>query len=250
MYSTLRTSVYIYVYKVLRMFVKNLLADTFHLFYPHQCTGCGSDLIAKGSLLCINCLNELPHTRFAIYENNYVENIFRGRIDVKAAHSEFYFSKGQLVQHLIHQLKYKANKEIGYYLGEIMGNSLLTSNRFINIDYLVPLPLYAEKEFKRGYNQAKIICDGIGKATQIPTMNENIIRQRETETQTRKHRSDRWKNVDGSFAVTNPASLTGKNILLVDDVITTGASLEACGQTILQVAGTSLSIAALAHATK
>ena len=230
--------------------LKNLFADAFHLFYPHHCTGCGSDLIAKDCLLCINCINELPHTHFAKYENNYIENIFRGRMNVRAAHSEFYFSKGQLVQHLIHQLKYKTNKEIGFYLGEMMGNSLLSASRFSNIDYLVPLPLYIDKEFKRGYNQATIICDGIGAATKIPLMQNNIIRQRHTETQTRKHRSARWQNVANSFVIRNPATLTGKNILLVDDVITTGASLEACGQTILQVTGTTLSIAALAHATK
>lgn len=230
--------------------IHHLFSDALHLFYPHHCTGCGSDLIAKDGLLCINCISELPHTCFAGYENNYVENIFRGRIKIKAAHSEFYFSKGQLVQHLIHQLKYKSNKEIGYYLGALMGNNLLTSGRFSNIDYLVPLPLYADKEFKRGYNQATIICNGINSSTHIPVMPGNIVRQRPTETQTRKHRTERWQNVAGSFAVKNPALLVGKNILLVDDVITTGASLEACGETILQISGTSLSIAVLAHATK
>lgn len=231
-------------------FLKNLLSDTFHLFYPHHCTGCGSDLLAKDCLLCINCIHELPHTHFARYEHNYIEAIFRGRMEVKAAHSEFYFSKGQLVQRLIHLLKYKANKEIGKYLGEIIGNSLLSSGRFSNIDYLVPLPLYIDKEHKRGYNQAAVICDGIETSTKIPLLKNNIIRQRHTETQTRKHRSARWENVANSFVVTNPATLIGKNILLVDDVITTGASIEACGQAILQVAGTSLSIATIAHATK
>lgn len=230
--------------------IKNLLADTLHLFYPHYCTGCGSDLLAKDNLLCLHCLASLPHTHFALFENNYVENIFRGRMYVKAAHSEFYFSKGQLVQQLIHLLKYKANKEIGHFLGEIMGRSLLSGSRFSNIDYVVPLPLYPDKEFKRGYNQAALICHGISAVTNIPTMENNIIRQRPTETQTRKHRSERWLNVDGSFAVKTISSIIGKNILLVDDVITTGASLEACGQAILNVAGTSLSIAALAHATK
>ncbi len=231
-------------------FIKSLFSDTLHLFYPHHCLGCGSDLLSKDSLLCIHCINELPHTHFAIYENNYVENIFRGRMNVKAAHSEFYFSKGKLVQHLIHQLKYKANKEIGFYLGQLMGNSLLTASRFSNIDYLIPLPLYPDKEFKRGYNQATIICEGIAASTRITMLPDNIIRQRATETQTRKHRSARWLNVDGSFGIKNPSVLVGKNVLLVDDVITTGASIEACGQTILQIEGTSLSIATLAHATK
>lgn len=230
--------------------LKNILTDVMHLFYPHICTGCGSDLINKKSLLCLNCINELPHTNFALHENNPIEKIFTGRIKIKAAHSEFYFSKGHLVQHLIHQLKYKNNKEIGYYLGEIMGNSLLKSNRFSNIDYLIPLPLFADKEFKRGYNQAEIICQGIHLSTQIPVMLNNVVRKLPTETQTRKHRAERWENVDGSFSINNPASLKDKNVLLVDDVITTGATLEACGQVILQIPETRLNFAALAHASK
>jgi ComF family protein len=217
--------------------VKNLLADALHLFYPHVCTGCGSDLIEKDVLLCINCINELPHTNFALYEDNPIEKVFTGRINIKAAHSEFYFSKGQLIQHLIHLLKYKNNKEVGFYLGEIMGNTLLKSGRFSNMDYLVPLPLYADKEFKRGYNQAEVICQGISSSTRVPVLVNNVIRQRPTETQTRKHRAERWQNVEGSFIIKDPSKLRGKNVLLVDDVITTGATLEACGQVILQVPG-------------
>ena len=230
--------------------LKNLVEDALHLFYPHVCTGCGSDLIKKDNLLCLNCLEDLPHTNFMLYENNPIERIFTGRMQVKAAHSQFYFAKGQLIQHLIHQLKYNGNQAIGECLGEIVGNSLLKTERFSNIDYLIPLPLYPDKEFKRGYNQAEVICRGISKSTRIPVMNNNVIRQRPTETQTRKHRSERWQNVDGSFIVKHPEKLTGRNILLVDDVITTGASLEACGQVILQVPGTTLSLASLAHASK
>ena len=230
--------------------VKNIFSNTLHLFYPHICTGCGSDLINKNSLLCFNCINDLPHTNFASYPDNPVEKVFTGRLPLKAAHSEFYFSKGQLVQHLIHLLKYKSNKEIGHYLGAMIGNSILKSGRFANLDYLVPLPLYPDKEFKRGYNQAEVICNGIAEITQIPVLTKNVIRQRPTETQTRKHRAERWQNVDGSFSILKPQLLTGKNILLVDDVITTGATLEACGQAILKIPGTSISLAALAHASK
>ena len=227
-----------------------MLTDALHLFYPHICTGCGSDLIGKNNLLCLNCIDELPHTNFTLYENNPIEKIFTGRLKFKAAHSEFYFSKGQLIQHLIHQLKYNNNKEIGFYLGELMGNSLLKGSRFSNIDYLIPLPLYPDKEFKRGYNQAEIICQGVSKTTQIPVMVNNVVRQRQTETQTRKHRAERWQNVEGSFTIKNPDALTGKNVLLIDDVITTGATLEACGQVILRVPGTSICFASLAHASK
>lgn len=230
--------------------VKKTIHDILHLFFPHVCTGCGSDLLSKGSLLCVQCISNLPHTGFATIPDNPVEKVFAGRLPVKAAHSEFYFSKGQLVQQLIHQLKYKDNKQIGHYLGTHIGYSISTSSRFSGIDYIVPLPLYASKEFKRGYNQAAMICHGIADITQVPVLEKNVIRKRQTETQTRKHRAERWQNVDGSFCIQNPAQLAGKNILLVDDVITTGATLEACARAILQIPGTSISLAALAHASK
>ncbi len=230
--------------------LKNIFASTLHLFYPHVCTGCGSDLLQQDNLLCLHCINNLPHTNFAQHNNNPVEKIFWGRIPITAAHSEFYFSKEFLIQQLIHQLKYKNNTAIGFYLGELMGKILLNSNRFNNIDYLIPLPLYPDKEHKRGYNQATIICNGMSEVMNIPVLNDNVIRQKFTETQTRKHRTERWENVEGSFKIKNPETLKGKNILLVDDVITTGATLEACGSVILQTEGAKLYIATLAHAAK
>lgn len=232
------------------MLLKRILSDTFHLFYPQTCIGCGNDLYRSDSLLCIKCISQLPHTNFAIHEANPIENLFRGRINIKAAHSEFYFSKNELIQHLIHELKYKGNRDIGLYLGEVTGNSILKSGRFRSMDCLVPLPLYADKEFRRGYNQAEIICNGIGASTNIPLITNNLIRMRETETQTRKHRMERWLNVEGSFIVQEPGSFENKHILLVDDVITTGATLEACGQVLLNIPGTDLSIASLAHASR
>ena len=231
-------------------FVKNILSGTLHLFYPHICTGCGSDLLERDNLLCLHCISSLPNTSFALHPNNPVEKAFWGRIPVAAAHSQYYFAKDSLIQHLIHQLKYKSNQDIGFYLGELMGNTLLTSGRFQNIDALVPLPLYPDKERKRGFNQATVICNGMAAAMKVPVMLNNIIRKRFTETQTRKHRDERWQNVAGSFVVTNPAAIQGKNILLVDDVITTGATLEACGGTVLQCEGAKLFIASLAYAAK
>jgi ComF family protein len=228
----------------------SVFEDALHLLYPHTCNGCGSDLLFKNQLLCVYCLKKLPHTRFAYHENNLIEKIFRGRIPVKAAHSEFYFSKGRLVQHLVHQLKYNGNKALGEYMGEIMGETLLQSNRFPQIDLIIPLPMFADKEFKRGYNQATVICHGLGRAMQVNVSSGAVTRNRITETQTRKHRAERWQNVDGSFSVSDMAALSAKNILLVDDVLTTGASLEACGSAILRVPSITLSIATLAYASK
>jgi ComF family protein len=230
--------------------IKHIFTDAFHLFFPHHCPCCGSDLLSETDLLCLQCISKLPYTGFECKENNPVENIFRGRVILKAATSQFYFSKGQLVQHLIHQLKYKGNKEAGEWMGAVMGRSLLQSSRFSNTDYLVPLPLYADKEFKRGFNQAEIICEGMSRTMGVPMLTKNLIRQRHTDTQTKKHRAERWENVEGSFAVKNPAALLGKNIILVDDVITTGATLEACTQCLLQVPGIQVSLATVATASK
>ncbi len=230
--------------------LRRLFNDSMQLFFPHNCIGCGSDVLSDSSMLCLRCISNLPYTGYENIENNPVEDIFRGRTIIKEAASTFYFSKGHLVQHLIHQLKYKGAQQVGQYLGALMGNALLQSERFTNIDYLVPLPLYADKEFKRGYNQSTILCNGMSTTMHIPVMNDNVVRKRYTDTQTKKHRAERWQNVEGSFAIKNPKLLAGKNILLVDDVITTGATLEACGQCMQQVADLQISLSTLATASK
>jgi ComF family protein len=230
--------------------LKNIFSSTMHLLYPHVCTGCGSDLLEKDNLLCLTCIHDLPHTNFASLPNNPVEKDFWGRINLEAAYSQFYFSKAFLIQHLIHQLKYKGDTKIGFYLGEIMGKTMLKSNRFSNSDALIPLPLFADKEHKRGYNQATVICNGISSVMNIPVLSGAVVRQHATETQTRKHRTERWENVKDSFKVAKPAELNGKNLLLVDDVVTTGATLEACGNVILSATDAKLSIATLAYAAK
>ena len=230
--------------------LKNILDSTMHLLYPHICTGCGSDLLEKDNLLCITCMHDLPHTNFASLPGNPVEKYFWGRINLEAAYSQFYFSKTFLIQHLIHQLKYKGDTKIGFYLGEIMGRTMLQSDRFFNLEALIPLPLFADKEHKRGYNQATIICNGISSVMNIPVLSGAVIRQHATETQTRKHRTERWENVKDSFIVVKPAELSGKRLLLVDDVVTTGATLEACGNVILSSTDVKLSIATLAYAAK
>ncbi len=176
--------------------------------------------------------------------------MFWGRIPISAGMGEFFFSKNSIVQNLIHELKYKGNRKAGLYLGNLMGESLAKSNRFINIDMLVPLPLFSKKEFRRGYNQAEVLCEGIAQVFNKPLLTKNVIRIVHTETQTKKGRIQRWENVEKSFAVKDAASLQGKNILLVDDVITTGATMEACGAEILKVNGTKLSVATLALATR
>jgi ComF family protein len=219
-----------------------------HFFFPHNCIGCGSDVIENESLLCLNCLNDLPHTNFALHANNPVEKKFWGRLALTSGMSQFYFSQDSIIQNMIHELKYRGNKKAGHYFGNMIGKSLLNSNRF-HVDVIVPLPLFERKEKARGYNQSEMICNGIAEIINKPLIKNNVIRQVFTETQTKKHRLERWKNVENIFFVARPSELEGKHILLVDDIITTGSTIEACGSEILKVKDAKLSIASFAIAS-
>ncbi len=200
-------------------------------------------------MLCPACISALPTTSYQHLEGNEVEKMFWGRVQVDAAFAAYYFAKGSKLQTILHELKYRRNKNIGYYIGELLGRMMADAPRYQNIDLLVPLPLFPKKEFKRGYNQAEILCQGIRKSLHKKVLSGVVVRNRSTETQTKKHRGERWTNVDGSFSVKNPEAITGKHILLVDDVITTGATMEACIQAILSVPGTKVSVAAVAVAS-
>lgn len=211
--------------------------------------GCGTDTVENDQVLCIRCVTELPYTDFAHDVNNPVEKLFWGRIPVKAGTSEFYFAKGNCIQTLIHELKYRKNKEAGRFLGRLMAKRIEGSKRFNGIDALIPLPISARKERVRGYNQAEVICDVMSGVMDIPVVTGVVSREKQTESQTMKRRKERWQNVEGSFVVSNASALRDKHVLLVDDVITTGATIEACASEILKVPGVTLSIAAAAFAS-
>lgn len=229
---------------------KEIKESLLQLVFPHICAGCGSDLLNEESQLCIRCLTALPETNFNLHANNPMEKIFWGRLPLVSATAQFYFTKESLIQHLMHQLKYKGNKELGLQLGRLMGSGLKETNRFNSIDALIPLPLFPKKEKRRGFNQATILCDGISEILNIPILKNTIIRTHHTDTQTKKGRMERWQNIEGKFELLNHASIENKHILLVDDVVTTGATLEACGSILLQADNLRLSIATLCFASR
>jgi ComF family protein len=217
-----------------------------HLFFPQVCHGCGSDVVGDDQLLCLQCLHRLPYTRYQLHAENPVEKIFRGRVPLAHAAGIFYLTKNSILERLLYQLKYNGKKEIGEYCGRLMGHAM-QSSPFTSIDALVPLPLFPKKERMRGYNQSAVICDGIASVIHKPVWKNVIERTATTETQTRKNRIERWQNMEGRFRVRDAAKLSGRHVLLVDDVITTGATLESCGSELV-VAGVSVSILTLACA--
>lgn len=225
----------------------SIVKSILHLFFPYACCGCGTDLLAENILFCIYCQAWMPLTNFEYFPSNPIEKIFWGRAGIEAAAAHLYFTTDSAIQRSLHQLKYKGKKEIGIYFGKQMAESLIHSHRFSECEIIIPLPLFAAREKKRGYNQSTQIAIGLSQQLKIPVIEDSIMRVKKTETQTQKSRIQRWKNMESTFEIRNPQKIYGKHILLVDDVITTGASLEACARVLSAIPGVRISIACLAH---
>lgn len=228
--------------------MKSIIADFISLFYPVYCFACGKSLVKNEECICSQCLIKLPKTNFHLITENPLSYQFLGKVHIEAATACFYFKKGSTIQHLVHQLKYKGQKEIGYYFGYLMGLDLMENEIFKSIDVIIPIPLHVNKIKKRGYNQSEIIAEGIQKILLKPMDLYSFIRFVETETQTKRTQYNRWENTHDIFQVVNSKALEGKHILLIDDVITTGSTLEAAATTLLQIPKTRVSIACLAYA--
>lgn len=224
------------------------VSDLLNLFFPNYCQSCGSALVGQEEVICYQCLFHLPKTGFHHHAENPISRLFWGRVNLHSASSYLFFSKGGNVQHLMHLLKYKGHQETGIYLGELYGKELAESSLFNSAEVIMPVPLHPNKQRIRGYNQSEKIANGLSKSMGIPYQGNNLSKIEHTESQTKKTRYERWQNVKDAFSVNEPEKIEGKHILLVDDVLTTGATIEACATKLLQVPETRVSVVTLAYA--
>ena len=223
------------------------LSDFFNLFFPNLCVVCNNHLVNQEELICTKCLYNLPKTNFHKDFENPVSQLFWGRTKIEYATSFFFFNKGSKYQGMMHKFKYHGNKEIGYVLGRYFGSQIKDSV-FNDVDVIIPVPLHKSKFKKRGYNQSEWIGKGLSDSMKKPLDVKSLIRNIATETQTRKSRFDRWKNVENIFKISDLKQLEGKHVLIIDDVVTTGSTLEACINAVLEIKDTKVSIATLAVA--
>ncbi|SHM41543.1 ComF family protein [Chitinophaga sp. CF418] len=227
--------------------MKNLLASLLDLLYPHTCDGCGIDLTHTEKVLCLRCQRRLPLTGYQHLPDNPVEKIFWGRVNIRHAMAAYYYRKSSLLQQLIYQFKYNQREDIATHLGQQMGNILLQSRWLYEINSIIPVPIHPTKLQQRGYNQAILLANGIATVTGKPVMEEILFRNNYSPSQTNKGRLLRWQNVSGVFSIRPGNYLKDQHILLIDDVLTTGATLEACSN-LLVGAGAVVSICTLAFA--
>lgn len=220
----------------------------FALFYPPLCYACSRPMRGGEHGICTRCSFVLPQTHFHRQQDNRLVEMFWGRAHIQTATALFYYQKGGLVQNLIHRFKYKDMKQIGSFLGHWMGGLLKDAPSYAGLDVIVPVPLHPRRQKQRGFNQSEVLSHAMGAAMGLPVSSEALRRAEATSTQTRKSRFRRWENVSGAFVIHRPGELENKGILLVDDVVTTGSTLEACANVLLSVKGVRVCLAAIAAA--
>lgn len=227
-----------------------MVEDLFSLFFPRYCLGCGEPLTKEEEILCTFCLFHLPRTYFHQDPTNPAARVFWGRVRLDSAASFVFFHKGGNVQELLHQLKYQGKKDIGRYLGRLYAYELSDTQFLSGVDMIIPVPLHPKKLRKRGYNQSLCFAEGLSEISGIPVAGQVLFRKADSATQTKKSRYERWENVEGIFDLRDTEKITGKHILLVDDVITTGATLEACACMLLAKENVRVSVASIAFASE
>ena len=226
----------------------DLFSDFFNLLYPDLCVVCGENLLKNEQHICLSCLSSIPKTNYHLQPDNPIEKRFWGKVPVYRATAFFFFQKGSPFQKLLHVLKYKGNKEIGEKIGKYAAADLLESVDFNSVDLIIPVPLHPQKYKKRGYNQSEWIGKGLSEILGKPQDTGTLKRIRENTTQTKKSVFERYENTEGIFECSDTTSLAGKHVLLVDDVLTTGSTLEACIKALIACPDIRVSVFTLAVA--
>lgn len=210
-----------------------ILNNLLNLFFPDLCLSCKNRLAGGEQYICIACFERLPRTNYHNVKDNKLEQLFAGRFPFQRVSAFAHFVKGGSLQGVIHDLKYNNNPKLGIYLGKLCAKEVRDSSFIADIDYLIPIPLHPKRQKQRGYNQALMIAEGISDENKIPVLSHVLKRIVNNKSQTQKSRFERWSNTADIFGVQCPEVLKDKHILLVDDVITTGSTIESCAKTIL-----------------
>lgn len=231
-------------------FFYDLLDDVISLLFPRLCYGCGNHLMRNEYLICTGCFILIPKTNYHLKSVNPVSQLFWGRCQIEKAATYSFYTRDSRIRRLIHHLKYRGIKEVGTELGRIYAHNLKSSGFLNDIDLIIPVPLHQSKKRKRGFNQSDLISQGISEVSGIPVDNRILVRKTISKTQTRKSRYDRWTNVEDIFCLSGHKSLMNMHILLVDDVITTGSTIESCANELLKVSNVKVSVAALAFSVQ
>ena len=206
------------------------LKDFFTLFYPEMCGICDQQLVENEKTICTLCRHDLPLTNFTSFQENSVTQTFFGRVDIEKGYSLLHFRKKGITQKIIHELKYRGNEEIGAFFGDWLGEIIRENGEFKDVDYIIPVPLHLKKMKQRGYNQVTKFGKKVSGHLQIPYLENELVRVSATKTQTFKARFERFSNVDTRFLLKDIVCFKNKHVLIIDDVITTGATLEACAK--------------------
>jgi len=226
----------------------NIFKDLAYLFFPISCASCEKPILRNERLLCIECRHRLPLVNFHNINDKKIEKVFYGRVPVQNATSLFVFEKDSLVQNLIHNLKYRGREEIGVELGVWLGENLIQNTDYQNINIIIPVPIHKKRRRERGYNQVEKFGIELAKKLEAEYIDTVLKKISYHSKQSKHQKHSRWTNTAETFGVDHPSLLENKHILLVDDIITTGATIEACIEKLKDIKGITISVATMAVA--
>jgi ComF family protein len=229
--------------KILDEIRKNLL----NVLFPVFCNGCSNLLLKNENVICTKCIHNLPLTHHHNIKETEIEKVFYGLIPFEFGASMLYFNKKGISQNLIHNLKYRNRQEIGTFLGNLYATELIHLETFKEIDYIIPVPLHKKRFHERGYNQVTTFCKSIENKLTIPILDDVLVKKHYLKSVTDKSKEGRLTHNKNVFSIENQDKIEGKHILIIDDVFTTGATIEACAKEILKIKNTKISILTMAY---